>query len=75
MPCVVTQEEVLYYEKEGNLKKFGKAMSDSAVLAEVACSACRTLEDAGKIDKAPVLVQKWWKVHKAEDEAKKKKKR
>lgn len=67
MPCSISQGEIDSYEMEKNEKLFGERMTDSAVLEEVACSACRTLERQGRLTKAPKLVQQWWKIHKQKD--------
>jgi Lon protease-like protein len=68
MPCAITKEEELFYEREANAKKFAKAASDAEILEEVACMACRELAKAGRLGKAPELVQRWARLHRIKDE-------
>jgi hypothetical protein len=67
MPCTLEPWEVEWEERRLNKKDFGRKLTDVALLEEVACSACRTLEKQHKLSKAPVIVQKWWKLHKKKD--------
>jgi hypothetical protein len=67
MPCTISKEEVEWYEKEENQKTFGLKLTDDDILEEVACAACRTLQQLGKLYLAPKLVQKWWELHTKKD--------
>lgn len=68
MPCTVTDEEVKFYERESNKRRFGKEETDEDLLEAVACSACRVLVTVGAIDHAPRFVQLWWEAHQKEDQ-------
>lgn len=60
------------HEKDTNKKKYGRAISDIALLGEVACQACTILEQLGyDFNKAPELIGKWWPQHKKQDKERK----
>jgi hypothetical protein len=67
MPCTLQPWEVEYEEQQANQEKFGRELTDSALLEEVACAACRALVKQGHLKDAPEIVQKWWRLHKAKD--------
>jgi hypothetical protein len=67
MPCTLQPWEIEWEEKRLNKKTFDRELVDTALLGEVACSACRTLVETGKMSKASELVQKWWKLHREKD--------
>jgi hypothetical protein len=72
MPCTLEPWEIEVEEKIANRKKFKRDLTDQALLEEVACSACRTLERQGRLSKAPEIVRKWWRLHKAKDASRRK---
>jgi hypothetical protein len=67
MPCTLQPWEIEWEEKHANRETFKRDLTDEALLEEVACSACRTLERQRKLSKAPELVRKWWRLHKEKD--------
>ncbi len=67
MPCTITREEEIAYEKEGNKRTFGKAMTDAEVLTALLCEATRTLEAHGLINNTTPLLQKWTEHHRELD--------
>lgn len=72
MPCQLTPEEIRWEEERHNKENFGLDMTDRRLLEEVACQACRRLEECGRMDRASELVKKWWRLHKKEDEVRNK---
>jgi hypothetical protein len=69
MPCTLQPWEIEYEERRINKEKFKRELTDSALLEEVACAACRTLDKEGKLSKAPEIVRKWYRLHKKKDVA------
>ena len=67
MPCTLEPWEIELEERAANKRQFQRELTDERLLEEVACSACRTLERSGRLSKAPEIVRKWWRLHKAED--------
>lgn len=67
MPCTLQPWEVAYEERRCNEATFKRALTDRALLEEIACQACRTLEKEGRLSKAPIIVRKWWRLHKQRD--------
>jgi hypothetical protein len=67
MPCTVSPEEIREMEKADNHRDFGRGLTDVQVLEEVACQACRFIQEHGIIKHAPPLVQKWWSLHQEKD--------
>lgn len=67
MPCTLQPFEIAYEERRVNREKFDRSLTDEALLEEVACIACRCLDELRRMKDAPVLVQKWWRLHKKKD--------
>lgn len=67
MPCTLEPWEIAVEERNANKNTFQRELTDEALLEEVACSACRTLERQGRLSKAPEIVRKWWRLHKIKD--------
>jgi hypothetical protein len=71
MPCTLQPWEIELEERAANKRSFKRSLTDSQLLEEIACSACRTLQRQRKLNKAPLIVQKWWRLHQEEDAARK----
>lgn len=57
MPCTITRDEELYYERESNKQKFGKSMTDSEVLTAILCKATKLLDQHGLVSTGSPLLQ------------------
>jgi hypothetical protein len=68
MPCFVSEDDERQIQINTNRKAFGIAATNYQLYLEVACQACRRLEECDRIDRAPELVKKWWADHKKRDE-------
>lgn len=78
MPCTDnwSQADQDRCEADNNKKKYGMAVSDQALLGELACTACGILEGLGyDFTNGPTLLAKWWPEHKKQDEKRKEKER
>jgi len=71
MPCSISQEEIELYEKEENEKLFDKRLTDARLLEEVACQACKYMQENGTLKDAPKFIQKWFKHHQKKDRKRK----
>lgn len=67
MPCVVTQEEKEYYEREDNKEKFGVPELTARINTTVACEMGALIKRLGKLDELSPMAQKWLELHEAED--------
>lgn len=69
MPCTVTKEEALAYEREANKANLGKSLTDAEIATEAACQMGKLLREHDLVDKASPFVQKWIARHEASDRA------
>jgi hypothetical protein len=67
MPCVMTDEDARYYEREENHVKFGQKVTKAQLLESTACAAFTVLEAHGLVEEPPKWAQLWWAEHKKED--------
>lgn len=67
MPCVVTQAEEEYYEREDNFKKFGERELDSRITTRVACEMGKLLKELGADSQLSEVAKKWLEHHEKED--------
>lgn len=71
MPCTITREEALFYEKESNWKRFGSRKTDAQVTTMVACDLARVLRAGGTIEDTQVVTRRWVEFHDREDRKRK----
>lgn len=68
MPCTVTDDEIRYYEREANLKRYGLELTNAQVAARVACETITVLRahEQGWNQLSP-LAKAWWEQHERDD--------
>jgi len=71
MPCVVTRDEEIWYEKQGNKKIYGKEELNSRISTRVACELAKIIEENNLSDKLSNISRIWIERHKAEDNKRK----
>lgn len=66
MPCTISKEEELWYELEGNKKKYGIRETTDIILTKVACDLAQCFPPS-ELTKLNKLTLKWIKEHKKQD--------
>ena len=67
MPCVVTQAEHEYYEREANKGRYGQMMTNVEVTTAILCEATKLLAKNKLIEQGSQLLQKWFAEHQRMD--------
>jgi hypothetical protein len=68
MPCTIPDDQLAYMDSDENHHKFGRRISTTQLLMEVACDATNLLEAKGLLRESSKLVQAWHKDHTERDE-------
>lgn len=66
MPCTVTPEEVAYFEKQYNLRQYGKEWTDAQLTTAVACWLAKHVNPTYVM---PPYVAGWIEAHRKQDES------
>jgi hypothetical protein len=72
MPCSVSREEQIYYDKESNREIYGRFITTSELRMEVACDALKVLRDLNGLDKINPVTRKWFEIHEERDKTRQK---